>query len=116
MTRRKLAVLALSVLTGCAIGQAIAPPAHADESTFLETVADVGLPVTTTTLALGHQVCEDIITNGVAGVDTEARMGLSTGMTGTDVGHFIGAAVYNLCPSGVPAMQTWVASHHTLES
>ena len=108
--RRRLAILGLAFLTGAAIGQTVAPDAHADESTFITALDGDGLPVTAVSLGLGHLVCEDIITNGVAGVDNQIRIGLSTGMSTHDVAHFVGDAVNELCPSGIPAIRAWAAN------
>lgn len=110
--RIKLAICGLCVLTGCVVGQAIWPAeAHADESTFLQALSSDGLPIGPTALTLGHEVCSDIVANGVAGVDKEARLGLAAGMASDDVANFIGDAVIELCPAGLPAAKAWAAQH-----
>lgn len=99
------------VITGLgalAIGAAaLAPQAHADESSFLTDVGNAGLPVDATTLAIGHQICYDISANGVAGVDNEARMAHNAGVTADDFATLVVESVYELCPSNLPAMRAW---------
>jgi hypothetical protein len=44
--------------------------AHADEAGFMAAIQSAGLMLTnpSTLLAVGHQICDDITTSGVAGV------------------------------------------------
>jgi hypothetical protein len=109
MTRRKLAILGLCVLTGCAVGQAIWPAeAHADESTFLNGVAAHGVPVNQALLAVGHGICTSISSNGPAGLDTEGEAALDAGVPPHDSAVIIVEAVHELCPSNMPALNVWL--------
>jgi hypothetical protein len=96
-----------------AISLSMAQDAHADEASFLQAVASDGMPAGSTALALGHQICTDIVSNGVNGVDSEIRMGLTVGMSSTDVANIVADAVTELCPSGIPAVKAWAAQNTT---
>jgi hypothetical protein len=103
------------VIAGAAVAMALATAqdARADESSFLRAMGNDGLPVGVTALTLGHQVCSDIIANGVDGVDSEVRQGFKAGMSATDVASVIFDATTELCPSALPAAQAWAEQHRT---
>jgi hypothetical protein len=95
-----------------AIALSMAQDAHADESSFINTVAAHGTPVTPATLAVGHQVCGDISANGVAGVEAEARAAATAGIPAHDAAVLIVTAVYELCPSNHAALNAWLYPSH----
>jgi hypothetical protein len=107
-------LLALALMTGAgAIGAAAilyAPTAHADESTFLNSVAAHGVPVNQALLGVGHEVCTSASTNGTAGLDTEGNAALEAGLTPHDSAVIIVEAIHELCPSNLPALHAWLAT------
>lgn len=109
-TRRTIIVGFLGAMIGLSLALLYGPTAHADEASFAQAVGNDGMPVTATTLALGHMICQDVLTNGVAGVDNEVRMALVAGMAPHDAANLIGDAVIELCPAGLPAAHAWAAS------
>jgi hypothetical protein len=112
MTRRtKLAICGLCVLTGCAVGQAIWPAeAHADESTFINDVAAHGVPADEVTLTVGHQVCSSVSAYGTAGLDAESELAINAGVSAHDAAVVITSAIWDLCPSNMPAYHAWLAT------
>lgn len=94
-----------------AVAMSLAQDAHADEASFIRAIDGDGMPITSVTLVLGHQICVDILANGVDGVDTQVNMALEAGLSQHDTAYFIGDAVTELCPAGTPAVKAWAASY-----
>jgi hypothetical protein len=92
-----------------AIALSLAQTARADEASFIDAIDSDGLPVNSTTLTLGHEICADILGNGVDGVDHEIRIGLESGVSEKMLAHLVVDAVTQLCPSGTPAVRAWIA-------
>lgn len=86
---------------------ALAPQAHADESTFLEDIANAGLPADATALTVGYQICSDMSSRGVAGADAEAKLGMAVGFSADEVATLIVESVYELCPSNMSTLHAW---------
>lgn len=104
--------IAIGVLCGLAfalVAILLAPLGKADESTYINDLALLDVPITPVTLSLGHGVCSDISHHGVAGVDNEVTLGLSSGVSHSDIAAIIVLAVQELCPSNTPALDAWMA-------
>lgn len=115
MTRRKLAILGVCVLTGCAVGQAIWPAeAHADEATFLKDVAAHGAYAGPAALVVGYQICTSASQYGADGLDTEAIKAINAGVSSHDASVVITSAIWDLCPSNMPAFRVWTATEKTV--
>lgn len=109
-----LKALALAVFIGVAFAVVVlmlSPLVHADEGTYINDLALVDVPITPVTLSLGHGVCSDISHNGIAGVDNEVTLGLSSGVSHGDIAAIIVLAVQELCPSNTPALDAWMAAN-----
>lgn len=91
-----------------AITLALAQDARADESSYINIVADHGVAVSQATLALGHAVCSDISTSGVAGVEADAKAAAAAGVSAHDAAVIIVTAVYELCPSNHASLNAWL--------
>lgn len=106
--------LTIGILCGLAFAGAailLAPLVHADESSYINDLALVDVPITAATLPLGHQICADISTHGVTGVDHEVRNAIASGISDHDGAGIIVLAVQELCPSNTPALNAWIAQH-----
>jgi hypothetical protein len=93
-----------------AVAMSFAQTAKADEASFINDVAAHGVYTAPITLAVGHQVCSDASANGTAGINTEAAAALSSGVTAHDAAVIIVEAVYDLCPSNMPALDAWLST------
>lgn len=94
-----------------ALAVSLAQDAHADEASFINAVNSDGLPVSANTLALGHMICENIISNGAAGVKAEMDMADTAGVSTHDAAALVVDAVNELCPYGLPAVHAFIAQH-----
>lgn len=108
MTRTKLAILGLCVLTGAAIGQAAT--ARADSQSYLEGVAAHGVPITSVTLELGGYICKSMRDNGTAGLDQQATLARNAGVSNYDAAVLIVEAANELCPSQLGVLNEWLHS------
>lgn len=109
--RRKLAICGLTILTGMAIGQAVWPDiAHADESSYITGVSSRGVEIDRYTLPIGYHICADISDNGTAGIDNESRYAATAGVSTHDASVIVVEAVYQLCPSNLPALKAYLSS------
>jgi hypothetical protein len=91
-----------------AIAVSMAQDAHADESSYLNEVSARGVPITSATLTLGHQICSDISYYGVDGIEKDARAAVVAGVSAHDAAVLIVVAVYELCPSNHGALNAWL--------
>lgn len=110
--------LALYTVAGAAMAAAFLhpPSAHADEGSYINGVGSRGVPITSATLKIGHQVCYDVALNGVAGFDNEARQAINAGVSSHDAAVLIVEAVYQLCPSNMAALHAYLADDTTAEA
>jgi len=115
-------ILLLLMVFGAIIGALLlASPVRADTDIdqFDQYIRSVGLmPSDPNVLhAVAYGVCDDITSNGTAGVDTEVTAGLKaathSGFTPDDVGTIIVASVKFLCPQNMAVLQTWAIHNHT---
>lgn len=93
-----------------AVALSLAQDAHADESSYINTVSNYGVPVSQVTLSLGHQICSDISTYGVAGVQADSDAAAAAGVSPHDAAVLIVTAVYELCPSNHGALNAWLSN------
>lgn len=100
------------VITGLgalAIGAAaLAPQAHADENTFLNDLSSRGIPTNTAVLAVGHEICSDVSAYGTQGFDMTAEAAHEANVPSYDFAVITVSAVYDLCPSNMPALHAWL--------
>ena len=109
MNTAKMVLVGVAVGVGFAgVATVLAPLVHADEGTYVESVAQHGTLVTQYTLPLGHSICARISADGPAGVDEVAQAAHSVDITAHDFGVLVESAVYELCPSNVPALKAWL--------
>jgi hypothetical protein len=85
--------------------------AHADDASFLAAVQAAGLlsPDNTpsTALALGHQICDHITANGVAGVANTVELAHQAGIPPEAAGAMLRFSVNDLCPNDIAAANAW---------
>lgn len=106
MNKSTVIFAALGVLT--AVGLSMAQDARADESSYINGVAHYGVTVTPVTLTLGHQICSDISTYGVAGVQADSDAAMAAGVQAHTAAVLVVLAVSELCPSNEPALDAWL--------
>jgi Protein of unknown function (DUF732) len=100
----------LAAVAGTAAALTLAPTAHADEATFLKDVAAHGSYAGPEALTVGHQVCTSVSQYGTDGLDTESLKAINAGVSAHDAAVLITSAVWDLCPSNMPAFKAWVAT------
>jgi hypothetical protein len=93
-----------------ALATVLSPLVHADESDYITDVSLNGTPVGPATLPLGHAICYDISAHGVAGVEHESQLAISSGVSSHDFATIVVQAVYDMCPSNIPALNAWEMS------
>lgn len=98
------AVAAVAILWGLFV---LAPAARADEASYINGIDSQGVPVTASTLALGHEICATVSALGVDGVTAEVEAALEAGVSSNDAAVIIVVAVYELCPSNLPVLHAW---------
>lgn len=106
--------MTIGVLIGVAFAALalwLTPLVHADEGTYINDLALLDIPINPATLPLGHQICADISTHGVSGVDRQVRTAIASGISTHDGAGIIVLAVQELCPSNTPALNAWEAQH-----
>lgn len=111
MTVRQLFWILLAYTVIACVIILAAGSAKADEPDFVNHVAAQGVTVDSTTLAVGHGICMDILTNGVDGVQNEVESGYYANVSSHTVAVMIVYAVQDLCPMGTPAVKSWMAQH-----
>jgi hypothetical protein len=96
--------------------------AHADDTSFLEAVQAAGLlsadNTPSTALALGHQICDDITANGVAGVADSMGLARQAGIPPKAAAAMLQFSVYNLCTDNRAAADAWASNpnqNHNLD-
>lgn len=94
-----------------ALALANAQDAHADEGSFIDNLGNDGVTITTSTLPLGHAICAQVSAEGVDGVQKVMVNFAEAGESVGDASYFLVEAVWELCPSNLPAMRAW--AHHT---
>ena len=100
---RPLLVLAsFSALMGLAV------PAHADADSYLAELDRAGVSYKDPTDATnaGLSICQGLQKGD--GFDTAIASETAAGYSGHDAGFIVGAAVENLCPDLVPALNQWL--------
>lgn len=95
---------------------ALAPQAHADETSYQAMLAYFGLPTGSTALELGRSICQDISAHGAQGIENQVRLGVSAGLQAGNsqdesedtTATLIVAAVNELCPSNTHTLDAWI--------
>jgi len=100
--------LLLGALLGMAITWLFPFPAHADEGTFINGLDRYGVEVTTASLELGHAICYRIGADGVAGFDVINEAAQHAGLSTHDTSVIVVQAIYELCPSNRPALNSYL--------
>jgi hypothetical protein len=108
MNRTIVIAAAAGALTAAALS--MPQDARADEASYLNEVYAHGTPITSVTLALGHQVCSDISTYGLDGITGDVNNAIAAGVSAHDAAVIIASAVYELCPSNHPVLNAWLYS------
>jgi ApbE superfamily uncharacterized protein (UPF0280 family) len=104
---------AIAAVAGTVAALALAPSAHADESDFLNDVGAHGVVVAPITLTVGHQVCSTVGLYGPSGFDIESAGAARSGVSVDDAAAIMVYAIHDLCPSNIPALNTWLATDYT---
>lgn len=110
LTRILLAAMVVGAFLVCAV-LFTTGTARADEGTFIDALRHDGIPVASTTLGLGHLICNQILADGEDGVTEELNMAIRAGVSGHDAADIVWDSVYELCPSAAPALQAWITDH-----
>jgi hypothetical protein len=101
-------LVAIGATTLAALATCYPAVAHADEASFLQELQSqraVNNP--STALAVGHDICDDITANGVAGVEHSMGLAKKAGIAASAAGDMLYASVHGLCPNNIAAAQAW---------
>jgi hypothetical protein len=104
----KSVVVAAAAGALAAIALSMAQDAHADESSYINSVASYGVEPSQAVLTLGHQICGDISYYGVAGIQADVNNAVAAGVSAHTTSVIIVVAVSELCPSNEPALNAWL--------
>jgi Protein of unknown function (DUF732) len=98
----------LVVLAGFSALIGLAVPAHADAGGYLAELDRAGVSFRDPTDATnaGLSICQGLQKGD--GFDTAIASETAAGYSGHDAGFIVGAAVENLCPDLVPALNQWL--------
>jgi Protein of unknown function (DUF732) len=102
----------LVVLASFAAVIGLAVPAHADAGSYLAELDEAGVSYSDPTAAThaGLSICRGL-ENGDS-FDTAIDSETAAGHSAHDAGFIVGAAVKNLCPDLVPAMNQWLQNRN----
>lgn len=86
--------------------------AHADETSFMQTMQSHGMIATGTdpnsVLAVAYTICADITANGEQGVAHQVALARSAGVSPVIFAKTLYITVNNLCPNDIAAANAWV--------
>ena len=95
-------------LASLSAGIGLAVPTHADAGGYLAELNESGVSYSDPTDATnaGLSICHGLEAGG--SFDTAVDSETATGYSAHDAGFIVGAAVKNLCPDQVPALNEWL--------